>query len=111
MRYLLAGLLSAVTDLDVSVSDSIVHLSWSAPFTLDIAGVQPDISYCVEAITSTNSSLTTHCDITTTRFSSPLPPGSGCNGYTFTVTVTPVNVVGNGTVSRLNSSDTLERKY
>ena len=79
--------------------DSTLFLSWRAPFTLDITGIDPDIQYCVDVMTTT-SSLTIACNIPTTEFSYPLPPDSGCHDY-YKFTVTPVNVVGNGTPSSL----------
>ena len=98
----MTGLLDAVGSLDVNMSgDSTLALNWRAPFTLDITGIQPDIQYCVDVMTTT-SSLTT-CTINVTKFSYSLPPNSSCHDY-YEFTVTPVNVVGNGTPSSLNFS-------
>ena len=84
----------------MTVQDSTISLNWIAPFTLDIAGVDPDITYCVGVVNSTSSStLHSQCGITETEYEYPIPPDSACHDHM--VTVTPVNVVGNGTASTL----------
>ena len=90
------GLLSAVGSLRVTVQYSTISLTWTAPFTFNIRGVDPDIAYCVGAVNSTSSSIQLHsqCGITETEFEYPIPPDSGCHDYI--VTVTPVNPAGNG---------------
>lgn len=86
----LLGLLSAVTNLNGSVQGSTISLTWNAPFSLDISGVT---GYCVDIIDTISSSIFfSQCEINTTRFSYTL---SGCQEHVYTVT--PVNVVGNGT--------------
>ena len=79
----------------MTVQDSTISLTWTAPFTLDIRGVDPDITYCV----CVTSSLTLHsqCVITETEYEYPIPPDSACHDHM--VTVTPVNPAGNGTSS------------
>ena len=91
------GLLSAVGSLNITTLDSTLTLTWTPPFTLDIEAVESDISgYCVDVVNSTSSStLHSECGITETQFSYPIPPDSDCYVYNFTVT--PVNIVGNGT--------------
>ena len=96
------GLLSAVGSLSVTVQDSTISLTWTAPFTLDIAGVDADITYCVGVVNSTSSStLHSECGITETEYeyTHSIPLDAVCHDYR--VTVTPVNVVGNGTSSTL----------
>ena len=90
------GTLSAVGSLSISVSGANISLTWTAPFTLDIFGVDPDITgYCVNVVNSTSSlTLHTQCGITETQFSYPIPPNADCHVYTFTVTA--INVVGMG---------------
>ena len=43
----LSGTLSSVADLRTSDSATSVNISWSAPFSLDVTGVDPDIWYSV----------------------------------------------------------------
>ncbi len=78
--------------------DSIISLTWTRPFSLDIPGVDPDITgYCVSVVNST-SSLVIHsqCGITDTQYNYTVCTNDiVCDTYTFTVT--PVNIVGNGT--------------
>ena len=96
------GHLSAVGSLSVTVQNSIIFLTWTAPFTLDITGVDPDITYCVGVVNSTSSStLHSQCGITETEYeyTHSIPLETVCHDYM--VTVTPVNVVGNGTPSTL----------
>ena len=82
---------------------SIISLTWTPPFSLDIPGVDPDITgYCVGVVNPT-SSLVMHsrCDVTNTQYN-----------YTndivwdiYTFTVTPVSVVGNGTSDNVTLSN------
>ncbi len=93
----IVGLLPAVGSLTATPIplDSIVSLTWTPPFFLDIPGVDP--GYCMGVVNST-SSLMIHsqCDITDTQYNYTVSPRSTpCDTYTFTVT--PVNIVGNGT--------------
>ena len=83
-------MLSAVGSLRVvRGGDSTIVLNWTAPFTLDLLFIHPDITYCVEVVNSTSD-----CGITETEFTYPLLPRSWCDEYN--LTVTPVNVVGDG---------------
>ena len=88
------GILSAVGSLRATSQNYTFFLTWTAPFTLDIAGVDPDITYCVGVVNSTSSTLHSQCGITETEYEYPIPPDSACHMYMFTVT--PVNPVGNG---------------
>ncbi len=96
----IVGLLPAVGSLTATPIplDSIISLTWTPPFSLDIPGDDPDITgYCVGVVNST-SSLVIHsqCGITDTQYNYTVSPRStSCDTYTFTVT--PVNIVGNGT--------------
>ena len=92
---MVTGLLSAVGNLMVSVDGSIASLSWTAPFSLDIPE-DPDImGYCVDVYGSDDSLIFSLCGINETALNYTLP--SDYSDYTFTVT--PVNVVGNGSNS------------
>ena len=99
----LAGLLSAVGSPSVDLVGTDISLTWTAPFTLDISNVDPDITYCVDVVNSASSSIVlSECGITVTRFNFSIPIGRVCDNYTFTVT--PVNGAGNGTAVTLGYS-------
>ena len=73
-------------------------ITWEAPFSLNLTGVDPDIVYCVEVynITCGRSLLISECDVMDTSYTNDdlLP------GYIYEYTVTPrSNVEGasNGT--------------
>ena len=83
------GTPSAVIDLTVTRQNHTISLYWTAPWTLE---EDPDITYCVNVVTSTSSD--TFCGINETEFTYPVPPDSEC--YAALFTVTPVNVVGDG---------------
>ncbi len=96
----IVGLLPAVGSLTATpiLLDSIISLTWIPPFSLDIPGVDPDITgYCVGVVNSTSSSVIhSQCGITDTQYNYTVSPNcTVCDTYTFTVT--PVNIVGNGT--------------
>ena len=94
-------MLSAVEYLRV-VRDSgfTVTLNWTAPFTLDISLINPDITYCVDVVSATTSAtLHSECGVRDTEFTYLLPPRSWCHQYN--VSVTPVNVVGNGSIESI----------
>ena len=64
----------------MTVQDSTISLTWTSPFTLDITGVDPDITYCVGVVNSTSSStLHSQCEITETEYEYPIPPDSACH--------------------------------
>ena len=87
----------AVSSLTVDrLSQTNLTINWTAPFTLDINDVNPDISgYCVDVVNLTSSAtLFSGCGITDTEFDYPEPPDSDCHAYSFTVSA--MNVVGRG---------------
>lgn len=88
------GLLPAVRSLELIILNSSYSLEWEPPFSLDISSVDPDIEgYCVDITFS--YTLLSQCGITDVSFSYTIPPDDGCHDYMFTVT--PVNILGNGT--------------
>ncbi len=103
MEYYLLGLLPAVgTPIATpNLLNSTISLTWTPPFSLDITGVHPDIIYCVGVVNSTSSLVIySQCDITEAQYNYTVSPRSTpCD--TYTVTVTPVNIVGNGTSSNV----------
>ena len=67
---------------------------------MDIAGVDPDITYCVDVVDFISSlSLHSQCDIIETEYLYPLL-NAVCHSYIFTIT--PVNVVGRGVSSSVS---------
>ena len=104
----LAGLLTAVGSPSVDLVDADISLTWTSPFTLDISNVDPDITYCVNVVNSTSSSIVlSECGITVTGFNFSIPLGRVCDIYIFTVT--PVNGAGNGTAVTLGYSQDFSR--
>ena len=106
------GILSTVGSLMMTVQDSTISLTWTAPFTLDITGVDPDITYCVGVVNFTSGSSSTlhsECGITETEYEYPIPPDSACHDHM--VTVTPGNPAGNGTSSTYNLQCMLQQKF
>ncbi len=100
ITFHIVGLLPAVGSLTVTaiLLDSIISLTWTPPFSLDIPSADPDIAgYCVGAVNSTSSLvIDSQCGITDTHYNYTVSPRSTpCDTYTFTVT--PVNIVGKGT--------------
>ena len=87
--YLHLGYLSAVGNVKATVNDNLTYLTWTAPPSIDVIS-----GYCVD-IRSNSSMIFSECGITETEFNFTLPSYSACNNYTFTLT--PVNVLGNGT--------------
>ena len=99
------GLLSTVGSLHITASNTALSLTWEPPFTLDIVGVDHDITYCVDVVDSTSSTtLHSQCDITETEFSLPLLDAV-CHS-SLILTVTPVNIVGRGAPSSVSYSGT-----
>ncbi len=92
----IVGLLPAVGSLTATPIplDSIISLTWTPP---GIPNVDPDITYCVGVVNFTSSLvIDSQCGITDTQYNYTVSPNdTKCDTYTFTVT--PVNIVGNGT--------------
>ena len=89
-----AGLLGAVCNLTSESLGKAIHLTWDAPFSLDITGVDPDIWYHIE-ITVDNVPLNRYDDINITEFNFTMNDTS----VIYEFRVTPVNGAGNGTIS------------
>ena len=104
------GLLSAVGSLSLNSTPFTITLTWTRPFTLDIAaGDDPDITgYCVDVVIDKLSSSTrlSNCDINNTVFQYTLPPHTGCHdSYMFIVA--PINRVGIGPPANISYSQKL----
>ena len=103
------GTLSAVSDLSISSQNFSVFLNWTAPFTMDISGVQVDVTYTVGVVIPT-SSLILYMEngVTITEFWYPLTPNVSCDNLVFTVI--PVNQAGEGIPNSIPLSQALECK-
>lgn len=78
-----------------------LKVTWTAPFTLDVPNNYPDITYCVDI-----SSLTSVCGIIVTDYGYRFPLGIACV-KTYDLSVTPVNMPGNGSRLTVNLDDAL----
>ena len=71
----------------IDLDRNVTTLSWEAPFSLNLTGVDPDIVYCVEVynITCGRSLLISECDVVETNYTNDalLP------GQIFEYTITP----------------------
>ena len=78
-------------------------LSWDASFTLDIPNIHPDIRYCVsiQFVEDVRDMSKMKCEIEETTFVYDFQ--SKPNGK-YNVTVTPVNIVGEGAASSIQVS-------
>ena len=94
----MTGLLASVRDLTYSDSLTIIIISWSAPFSLDVTGVDPDIWYSVLIYNVTDNPTAIPCtdcmDITETHYTFTPDYPSPCHKYIFTVI--PLNGAGQG---------------
>ena len=89
------GLLDAISNLKAESLGQVIRLTWDAPFSLDITGVDPDIWYRVE-ITVGNIPFT-HDDINIPEFNFTMDGATACVIYRFWIT--PVNNAGNGSLA------------
>ena len=106
------GLLSTVGNLETDNSASSIIFSWSAPFSLDVTDVDPDIWYTVLIYNVTNVTTVSYpncTDITETHcvFSPDHP--SPCHQYTFTVI--PFNGAGQGESSQPVAGYTIDGEF
>ena len=101
--YLYIGRLKSVIILNVENNVDSITISWSAPFSLDVSGVDPDIWYTVliSNVTDEDHPTTVPCtdchNLTQTHYTFNPNLPNPCHNYTFTVI--PQNGVGNGTWS------------
>ena len=98
-----SGLLEAVGSVLVLNKNSSITISWSAPFSLDVTGVDPDIWYSLHVlvynVTDENNPTVIICtdciNITETHYTfTPDYLLSPCHVYNFSVI--PLNGVGQG---------------
>ena len=104
LHYSFIGPLPKVDDLHVTSDASSVTISWTAPFSLDVTGVDPDIWYSViYNVTDENNPTDTLCtdciNITETHYTFTPDYLSPCHVYLFSVI--PVNGAGQGQSSSI----------
>ena len=97
-----AGLLDAVTNLKSESLGQVIVLTWDAPFSLDLTGVDPDIWYRVD-VTVAGVPLSTHFIsriVNISKFNFSMHDYSGTNtSEIYQFRVTPINGAGNGSMS------------
>ena len=96
------GLLDAVSNLKIELLGKVIHLTWDAPFSLDITGVDPDIWYRVDITEAgaplSTSSISRVVNISEFNFTmNEYRDTSSRVVYEFQVT--PINGAGDGTTS------------
>ena len=98
--YIHSGPLSAVVDLNTSSNGTSINVSWTAPWSLDVTGVDPDIWYSVIIynVTDMNNISTIPCtnciNITYTKYEFTPDYVGCCHVYNFSVI--PFNGAGKG---------------
>ena len=99
-----AGLLDTVSNLKTESLGQVIRLTWDAPFSLDITGVDPDIWYRVD-ITVVNYPLNNTSDsIPFNTYFVNIPEfnfthNSADTSVIYEFKVTPINGAGNGRTS------------
>ena len=89
------GQLDSVSDFESESLGEVIHLTWEAPFSLDITGVDPDIWYRVDISVGNDHFNTLFVNVS--EFTFIVDDANTSVIYEFQVT--PVNYAGNGTTS------------
>lgn len=106
---MLTGLLAAPSDLKAAlITTTAVHLTWDHPYTLDITGIDPDISGYIIYIRNANTGNTTTIPVTETEYIFVRQDFRHCDTFEFRVRA--VNVVGEGNISDPVAAAYLGRK-
>jgi len=91
-----------VSNLTSANLNKVICLTWETPPTLDITGVDPDISYCVDirAVTVANDTdstpLTTNCSVYLPEFNFTMDYPNTSTSVIYEFRVTPRNGAGDG---------------
>ena len=94
-----AGLLDAVSNLRSESLGQVIRLTWDAPFSLNITGVDLDIWYRVD-ISVDNISMRTYDNINIPEFNFTMDNDTSTS-VIYEFRVTPINGAGAGTTSAL----------
>ena len=94
-----AGLLDAVSNLRSESLGQVIRLTWDAPFSLNITGVDLDIWYRVD-ISVDNISMRTYDNINIPEFNFTMDNDTSTS-VVYEFRVTPINGAGAGTTSAL----------
>ena len=87
------------------ISEQIIYVTWDAPATLDITGIDRDISYCVDirAVTvpdnNDSTPLTTNCSVYLSQFNFTMEYPNTSTSVIYEIRVTPRNGAGVGPTS------------
>ena len=93
-----AGLPDAVSNLKNDSLGRVIHLTWDAPFTFDIPGVDPDIWYRVD-VTVTGTHFASRI-VNIPEFNFTMDDYNGTStSVIYEFQVTSINDAGNGTTS------------
>ena len=93
------GLLDAVSNLKTESLGQVIHLTWDAPFSLDISGVDPDIWYRIDitVVSVPLSSYSISKEVNNPEFNFTMDDYNGTNtSVKHKFRVTPINGAGNG---------------
>ena len=96
------GLLHAVSNFRSESHSQVINLTWDAPFSLDITGVDTDIWYRVDMnVGDINiSTYSISWIVTIPEFNFTMGDYSGTStSVVYKFRVTPINTAGNGTMS------------
>ena len=96
--YCFSGFLHPVVDLTTTLNTTSIIVSWTAPFSLDVTGVDPDVWYTIFIYNVTHDPITISCtdcvNITETHYTFYPDYYNPCHKYNFTVI--PFNGAGQG---------------
>ena len=107
---MLTGLLAAPSNLKaVSITSTTICLTWDHPYTLDITGIDPDISGYVIYIQNAITGNATTVFATETEYTFVRQDFRHCDMFEFRVQA--LNVVGEGNISDTVAAAYLGRKH
>ena len=104
-----AGLLAAPQNLKAdSITSTTIHLTWVSPFSLDITGIDPDITSYVIYIRNTNTGNISTVSLSETEYTFTRQDFRNCDNFEFSVLA--MNGVGEGNMSDTVIATFLGRK-